>query len=175
VTRFNAKRDAAVADAAAADRHLYCHAEGCPNRWSCDMGKGRLCSWHDRSEPHHWPRITQEQLDAQADRARAAAEPMPQTWPLSRAQKLAILARLRDVVVGRTFDPHRWARNLQSKRAAGITLSPAQRACLAEFESRHAMTEQGGDAEPVSGIRDRKERAQELTDRYQRQHQPEQG
>jgi hypothetical protein len=37
-----------------------CAAKGCPMRWSCDMGNGKLCSWHDRAPPHAWPQIAAE-------------------------------------------------------------------------------------------------------------------
>jgi hypothetical protein len=74
----NQRRDQRIADDSIADRALLCIAGGCPNLWSVDAGNGRLCSAHAWADPHHWPQITQEQLDAQADRAlRNASPPAP--------------------------------------------------------------------------------------------------
>lgn len=43
------------------DHGLRCQAHGCTERWSCDMGNGRLCSWHDREDDRNrWPQITEE-------------------------------------------------------------------------------------------------------------------
>lgn len=39
---------------------LRCAADGCPLRWSCNMGKGKLCSWHDVAPKHDWPTVTAE-------------------------------------------------------------------------------------------------------------------
>lgn len=116
---------------------LMCSAKGCPNAWSCDMGNGRLCTAHDRAEPHEWPAVTQKQLDAAADRAYSLGKPKPITATLSKEQKTSILHRLRDVVKGKNFSPHAWANNLIAKRENGGRLSPAQRHCLAVFEERH--------------------------------------
>jgi hypothetical protein len=115
---------------------LDCQAQGCPNRWHVDMGNGRLCSFHDRAPKHLWPQITQEQLEAQTDRARHVTELQDQTQRMTRSQKLAILAKLRDLVTGRSFHPRAWAASLQRRRAAGERLSRAQRQCLAEYERR---------------------------------------
>lgn len=39
---------------------LRCTAPGCPMPWSCDMGNGKLCSWHDCSRRIDWPAITED-------------------------------------------------------------------------------------------------------------------
>ena len=46
---------------------LRCIAPGCTLRWSCDMGKGKLCSWHDRAKPHDWLAISAELEDLRAN------------------------------------------------------------------------------------------------------------
>ena len=72
---YSKSRDMRIADETlddAKDRQaLMCAATGCPNRWSIDQGNGRLCSWHDRAPASQWPAVTQEQLDAEGDRARS--------------------------------------------------------------------------------------------------------
>jgi hypothetical protein len=136
------KRVAFRGDEVAIPRHqqddgpsLRCNANGCPNRWSVDMGNGRLCSWHDRAAKHQWPQITQEAIEAETDRARA--QPLaPPDAVLTRAEKIALLERLRRLVSG-PDNRHEWAHRLRSRRARGERLSPAQRHCLAEFEQRH--------------------------------------
>jgi hypothetical protein len=80
------------------EQSLMCAANGCPNRYSVDFGKGRLCSWHDKSEPHLWPQITQEQLDYVADMARKMAEPKPASKKLNHNDKVALLNRMRQAL-----------------------------------------------------------------------------
>jgi len=46
-------------EAKAPDRNAQlCTAPGCPCQWSCDMGKGKLCSWHDVAKRSQWPEVT---------------------------------------------------------------------------------------------------------------------
>jgi hypothetical protein len=114
---------------------LLCAAKGCPNRWSVNMGNGALCSWHDRSPRHLWPQITQGELDAQTERARQVpSDPEPNR--LNAAEKLAILAKLREVATGRTVELHAWAKSLRSRKDAGEILTLAQKQCLDAFERR---------------------------------------
>jgi len=115
-----------------------CQAHGCPNRWSVDVGAGRLCHWHDVASPHLWPIVTQEQLEAQTDRAARVREPVAP--PMTREQKVDAIDRLRIVAdrLGKTpADPQAWAKNLQAKRDRGIRLSSGQRGALAEYERHH--------------------------------------
>lgn len=114
---------------------LRCTAPGCPNRWSVDMGNGRLCSWHDRATKNHWQQVTDGQLYAQTERARRVTAPKPYTKPLTVVEELSILASLKGLVQG--LNPRAWAYRLMAKRERGEKLSAAQRKCLAEFESRH--------------------------------------
>lgn len=119
--------DQRSAEEVVAGRELMCGAEGCPHRWSLDAGSGRLCSFHAWAPSHLWPRITQERLDAMADRALRAQrqEQMPQPRPVSFAEKRAILAQLRDAAsapkkTGRAT----WAREILSRAKEGERISP---------------------------------------------------
>lgn len=95
---YSKSRDMRIADETlddAKDRQaLMCAATGCPNRWSIDQGNGRLCSWHDRAPEIQWPAVTQEQLDAEADRAMRRCLPAP---PTPRVDKRALIAKLAEV------------------------------------------------------------------------------
>lgn len=99
-TAFDESRDDRIATETAVDRRFMCIATGCPNRWSVDAGKGRMCSAHAWSEPHQWPSVTQEQLDAETDWARYAAAERPAKAPLSASEKVGILRRLRAFLQG---------------------------------------------------------------------------
>ncbi len=126
---FNAKRDAAVADHAIADRALLCTASGCPNRWSLNFGKP-LCRFHAFAEPHAWPQVTQEQLDAETDRALAGQVPKVQAtvkhWSL--AEKRELLQGLRALFASAPASSGRaWATLLRRREQAGEPLTAAQR------------------------------------------------
>ena len=79
-TAFDENRDQRVAEEAGADQRLMCCAHGCPNRWSVDIGK-RMCSAHYAADPIEWPAVTQQQIDAQTDRAYRAQFPRPARSP----------------------------------------------------------------------------------------------
>lgn len=117
------RRDLRIADETPPERSLMCAATGCPNRWSIDRGNGKLCRWHDASPSHRWPAITQEQVDADADRIRAAGMDRPAPVPVDRA---AAVQALRDFRLGPNGDPRAWARALQRREEAGEKLSVAQ-------------------------------------------------
>jgi hypothetical protein len=111
---------------------LMCSALGCPNRWSVDAGKGRLCSAHHSVDdyPHLWPQITQQELDLALDRAQRP-QPLP-AMPLTRADKTAILLRLQAAInhLRTPFDQRdtkAWARDLQAREDQGARLTKAQR------------------------------------------------
>lgn len=120
------------------DAGLMCDATDCPNRWSRDMGSGRLCRFHAASPRHLWPLITHEQQEAVTDRARYVPPPLVHLTHEEKADAVtklrAAAARLRD---GDGVNRFAWAVALQNRRAAGLPLSPAQRSSLAEFERRH--------------------------------------
>jgi hypothetical protein len=111
---------------------LMCTARGCPNRWSVDAGKGRLCSAHHSVDdyPHLWPQITQQELDLEIDRAQRP-RPLP-AMPLTRADKTAILLRLQATIntlrtPSQPRDHKRWARDLMRSEEDGERLTHAQR------------------------------------------------
>lgn len=104
---------------------LMCSAKGCPHRWSVDAGSGRLCSWHAWSEPHLWPRITQERLDALAERAHRAQFQTPEPPPrqMSKAEKIATLQGLRDVAAPKK-GKRDWAFRIVERANSGECVSP---------------------------------------------------
>jgi hypothetical protein len=124
------RRDERIADDAQ-DRRLMCEAHGCPNRWSVDAGGGRLCSAHQWSARAEWPRITQQLLDAETDRAyRAQAVPPSDGTPkrtLSRGEKLHVLGQLREVLQRKLGDWRAWAARLRQRHEAGENLTETQR------------------------------------------------
>lgn len=81
---FDEARDQRIANDSATDKSLMCCAMRCPNRWSVDAGNGRCCSAHAWSDRHLWPQITQEQLDAETERAVYAAAPRPEAKPVDK-------------------------------------------------------------------------------------------
>lgn len=120
-------RDQRVADDVEQDRTLMCQASGCPNRWSVDAGKGRLCSAHAWAERHQWPQITQEQHDAETARALAAAAgPARTIRHFSQADKRKVLQGLRRAL-GPRENPREWAHRLREREQRGEQLSQAQR------------------------------------------------
>lgn len=125
-TAFDESRDQRIAEEAT-DPSLHCAARGCPNRWSVECQAGRVCSAHAWVEKHHWPRVTQEQLDAQLDRARYAdaARPPPQVRPLDLADKRAILRRLPTVCAAKRG--REWAVALRERELRGERLTPTVR------------------------------------------------
>jgi hypothetical protein len=110
-------------------QELMCFAQGCPNRWSVDMGNGRLCSAHDRAEPHRWPEITQVQQWDETERARLRGEakaelPSRFTDPV---RMRAVFRRYAQKVREREQDPLRWARRLKAREEGGEKLCLMQR------------------------------------------------
>lgn len=108
---------------------LMCAAHGCPNRWSIDMGNGRLCRFHDGAEKDYWPEITQAQQWAETERARLRGEAKPVAPPLSDVQKTRILNRARNVfaAMAEQKDPKAWACKLRDREQAGEALNERQR------------------------------------------------
>ena len=104
-------RDERIADEAHADRSLLCGAHGCPNRWSVDAGNGRLCSAHAWAGRHLWPQVTQEQQDAETERAwrNANRSPQPEDHPRHDPARLArALSKL-----SQAKGPIGWAKRLR--------------------------------------------------------------
>lgn len=115
-------RDQRIADDVGQDRSLMCAATGCPNRWSIDRGDGRLCSWHDRAQPHMWPLVTQEQQHAETERLYRPKLKEPVT-----VDREAGIRALRNFRVGGQDDPKAWAKLLMAREKSGERLTPAQR------------------------------------------------
>ena len=129
---FDDSRDQRIARESQHDSRLMCQASGCPNRWSVSdqpgAGARGLCSAHAWSEPMHWPAITQEQNDAQTDRAVAAARPKVRPPPLTFADKRAILTKLSALTAAwANRDPKAWAHALKAREERGENLNHKQR------------------------------------------------
>ncbi len=133
--------DQRAADEAGRQQELMCAATSCPHRWSVDSGAGRLCSWHAWSDPHHWPRITQEQLDAVAnkvhrDQYREQVTPKALSW----AEKSAILQRLRGVLAPR-HGRRGWAQRILDRVRSGEHVTPLVLKMARDASSREARKE----------------------------------
>jgi hypothetical protein len=115
--------DQRVVDDIAAGHELQCAATGCPHRWSVDAGSGRLCSWHAWADPHHWPQITQERLDAMADQARRNQDRPAPVKSLSWAEKTAILKTLRGAL-GPKKGRKDWSQRIIDRASDGERVSP---------------------------------------------------
>jgi hypothetical protein len=131
-TAFDQSRDERVANDVAVSQTLLCAANGCPNRWSVDAGQGRCCSAHAWAGKSLWPQITQEQVDAETDRARANA--VAQSQPVKRlspAEKRAILSRIAGMSdamrLRRDESPRAWAYALRERENRGEELNDMQR------------------------------------------------
>jgi hypothetical protein len=115
-------QDQRLVEDVAAGKELACAASGCPHRWSVDAGAGRLCSWHAWSDPHLWPQVTQEQLEAMTEKARQHRELVPPR-ALSRADKTQILNGLREVLKPRQGRKG-WAQRIVDRVCAGERVTP---------------------------------------------------
>lgn len=126
-TYRDARRDQAVAEDAGISRSLMCGAYGCPNRWSVDPP--RMCSAHAWAEPHQWPSITQQQIDAETQRAIASSGPKEsQRFVTPDPAKLRrYLTRLAQGIRDQQRTPRGWAERLREREEAGERLTPAQK------------------------------------------------
>ena len=97
----------------------FCKAKGCPNRWAVDMGS-RLCSAHAWSQPHQWPRITEEQYQ------KPSPEPKPASRVYTLEEKMKALQDLRDLFK-QPQDMKAWAHKLKAREKAGERLTSQQR------------------------------------------------
>ena len=124
---FDERQDQRIADDASIPSSLMCGAHGCPNRWSIDPP--RMCGAHAWSDPHLWPQITQEQRDAETQRAIAAVSPpAPQRFVKPDPLKLSrYLRRLADGIASAQHSPRAWADRLREREDAGERLTPAQK------------------------------------------------
>lgn len=124
---------------------LMCAANGCPNRWSIDAGRGRLCSAHYAAEdmPHAWPQITQQERDMEVMRAQRG--PNPPVKPVTFEQKRAILGKLQALVNRHRDDSGNriWAEDLRhrEKTHAGV-LESGQKMTKAQRDMWRAALEE---------------------------------
>jgi hypothetical protein len=93
---------------------LMCVADGCPMRWSVDMGNGKLCTWHDSAPLREWPFITGELQRMREAQSRPLFPKKHEYKP-----KLAHPAG--------PLDTLHWARSLRHREAQGEHLTPFQR------------------------------------------------
>jgi hypothetical protein len=134
------RRDERIADEAFTDRALMCAATGCPNRWSVDAGRGRLCSAHAWVSAGQWPQVTQEQIDAETDRALRNAAPLAPAAPYRDIPRLRHeLGRLADGMRVARSDPRAWARHLRDREQRGEKLTDAQRAAWRSSLGAHEL------------------------------------
>lgn len=148
-------REERIADETTADRALLCGAHGCPNRWAVDAGNGRLCSAHAWVGQHLWPQVTQEQRDAETDRAWRYANRSPQAVEHPRYDP----ARLAKVLsmLSQAKDPLGWAKRLRwRERERGGRLPSGQ--TMTQFQRdawRQVLRDQGEEADDAEPARPR--------------------
>lgn len=127
MTTASRTRDQRIADEVLElDAALRCSAHGCPARWSSDFGR-KLCTAHAWADPHHWPAVTQEQIDAETERAIRLQYPAtkPPRPPMTREQRVAIADRLRGAT--NAAPSKDWAYALRDREHRGELVSTAQR------------------------------------------------
>lgn len=144
-------RDQLVAEDLEIDRSLLCAAGGCPNRWAVDGPVGKCCSSHAWADRHLWPQITQEQLDAETQRAlEAAAPPEPKRYRhFSAAEKREVLQQLRRAL-GPRENPREWAHRLRDREQRGEQLSQAQRDMWRSVLGAHGVLDAARAGAPMS-------------------------
>ncbi len=127
-SNFNDYDDRRIANDSTEDRALMCSAHGCPNKWSVTgCANGTCCSAHAWASPHLWPQITQEQLDAQTDRALRLAARAHQPEPVANVRRLREeLAKLGNALRTSTQNPKAWAHRLKAREEAGERLNDHQ-------------------------------------------------
>lgn len=146
MSSYREKRDQRIADDHTQDSALMCRANGCPNRWSVSAGNGACCSWHAWADVRYWPQITQEQLDAAADRALRRAAKANQPEPVPDVRRLrAELAKLGNAMRGSVQNPKRWAWLLKAREESGESLTDHQRKAW-----REALRYQGEEMEQAA-------------------------
>ena len=114
-----------INDEADQDRKTMCQAHECPNRWS--VAPQHLCSAHAWSEPHEWPRITDEQYRLMAARQNAPKREPGDARPVSREEIQRAREAIRAFAAGQQSDPKGWAKRLKAREQAGEHLSDVQR------------------------------------------------
>lgn len=118
------KADVKVVDAQDSEiQQTMCQAHGCPNRWTINDSKGRLCRWHHHAEPYDWPRITSE---LRLGKAPSNPITQPQISTLTPERRQAI-NEFKSFARGDRRMDRSWAYKLKAKEEAGEKLSIAQK------------------------------------------------
>lgn len=130
MSTYREKRDQRIADDHGTDSSLMCRAQGCPNRWSVSAESGACCSAHAWADPHHWPAITQHQLNAETDRVMRRQYPVEtQRQAVPDVRRLrGQLAAMAHALRGATANPRAWAHRLRGREQRGEALNDTQRA-----------------------------------------------
>lgn len=124
------KRDQEVADEVNDSARFRCKADGCPNQWSVSFDAGRgMCSAHAWAPSYLWPQITQEARDYLVERARRPTQQPPAAAELTKAEKRAILAKLRSVLSDKPpADKMAWAWRVLERFETGELPRPSKAA-----------------------------------------------
>lgn len=106
-----------------AEKSLNCAAHTCPNPWSVDGGKGRLCSAHAWSDPQEWPRVTASLVDALVRKNEVLKKPLK---VFTRQEQLDAVELLRKTFL---FDADKkaWAKRLKQRELNGENISTYHR------------------------------------------------
>lgn len=101
---------------------LMCAAHGCPQRWSVDAGKGRLCSRHAWVPANTWGEVTRSMTSESAFGVKEAAQ-------AAEATRFEIVRKAYD----KAPDHFKaWAYALRAREESGERLSLYQKACWRE-------------------------------------------
>ena len=101
---------------------LMCAAHGCPQRWSVDAGKGRLCSRHAWVPANTWREVTSSMILESAFGSKEARES-------AEATRFEIVRKAYE----KAPDPFKaWAYALRAREESGERLSLYQKACWRE-------------------------------------------
>lgn len=107
-----------------AESKLMCQAHNCPNRWSVDIGHGKLCSAHAWADPMDWGVITGEINSRNITSLQRHEEPVSN--PISLEEKIETLKLLK-TLFKTPQDPKAWAHRLRERERNGENLSRVQR------------------------------------------------
>lgn len=115
------KAPTAAEESSDAYQSLMCIAHGCPNRWSVDGGKGRLCSKHAWVPASTWGEVTRNMASESAFGS--------QTRQIIDDQKFAIIRKAYE----KARDPNRaWAEALRAREQSGERLTSYQKSAWRE-------------------------------------------
>jgi len=69
--------------------------------------------------------------------------------PLTPAEKMAALERLRAIIAGSALNPRAWAHRLKAREESGEMLTPAQRSAWLDTLTAHRTLDAAQDGQPV--------------------------